>query len=168
MFASRSSPRPTRRAAACAAVALLAVGCSSEAPEDPVYSADPSAGALLVETGVGYVDFIPVSDGDRVQVVMGPQGGYHIWTAIRVRAPALETVQVTFSTRFASNGKEAGWPSRRMLKLPPQQDGRQDGAGLPNLVSDPNAVRDQRIVLRAEVIASDGRSGSAECVVVPE
>jgi hypothetical protein len=37
-----------------------------------------------VEVGQGQNEFAPLADGEIVQVERGPQGGYHIWLAIRV------------------------------------------------------------------------------------
>ena len=41
------------------------------------------AGPPVVQVGTGESDYLPVVDGQTVQVEQGPQGGHHIWIAVR-------------------------------------------------------------------------------------
>jgi hypothetical protein len=41
------------------------------------------AGAPVVQVGEGQTDYIPVTSGETVQMEQGPQGGHHIWIAVR-------------------------------------------------------------------------------------
>ena len=43
----------------------------------------PDAGAPVVQVGTGQSDYLPVVDGQTVQAELGPQGGHHIWIAVR-------------------------------------------------------------------------------------
>ncbi|MCC6555024.1 MAG: hypothetical protein IT372_18810 [Polyangiaceae bacterium] len=43
------------------------------------------AGAPVVVVGEGQADYLPLTDGEEVQVEAGPQGGHHIWIAIRMK-----------------------------------------------------------------------------------
>jgi hypothetical protein len=43
------------------------------------------AGAPIVTVGEGQSDYLPASDGDVAQVEAGPQGGHHIWIAVRMK-----------------------------------------------------------------------------------
>ncbi|MBK8252789.1 MAG: hypothetical protein IPK82_08990 [Polyangiaceae bacterium] len=43
------------------------------------------AGDPLVIVGEGQADYLPVEDGQVAQVEAGPQGGHHIWIALRVK-----------------------------------------------------------------------------------
>ncbi len=45
----------------------------------------PGAGAPVVIVGQGQADYLPMMDGDTAQVEQGPQGGHHIWVAIRAK-----------------------------------------------------------------------------------
>ena len=58
---------------ALALASLLAIGCGG-----PVFDGPPA-----VELGTGLTTFAPLTDGDRVTIIMGPQGGYHVWGAAR-------------------------------------------------------------------------------------
>jgi len=41
------------------------------------------AGAPVVQVGTGQSDFLPLTAGETVQAEQGPQGGHHIWIAVR-------------------------------------------------------------------------------------
>jgi hypothetical protein len=57
---------------------------TADAELDPVCK--PTAGAPPeVIVGEGQNDFFPVADLQTVQVEAGPQGGHHIWIALRVK-----------------------------------------------------------------------------------
>lgn len=43
------------------------------------------AGDPLVIVGEGQADYLPLSDGAVAQVEAGPQGGHHIWIAVRMK-----------------------------------------------------------------------------------
>lgn len=43
------------------------------------------AGAPIVTVGGGQSDYLSVSDGDEMQVEAGPQGGHHVWVAVRMK-----------------------------------------------------------------------------------
>ena len=42
-----------------------------------------SAGPPVVQVGTGQSDYLPLTDGQSVQMKQGPQGGHHIWIAVR-------------------------------------------------------------------------------------
>ena len=146
------------------------VACTSSTTDTsataPVFVANPDAGMLPVEVGTGFSTFEAVTDGEPVDVTAGPQGGFHIWTAVVVKDAQLDSVQIALSARFADDESLAGRPSRVAVPLVPL-NGMREHAGMTNFVNDPGAVRGKRIVLRAEVTAADGRAGTAECIVVP-
>jgi hypothetical protein len=41
------------------------------------------AGPPLVEVGTGQSDYLPVTSGQTLQAEQGPQGGHHVWIAVR-------------------------------------------------------------------------------------
>ena len=49
-------------------------------PCKPAGGGDP-----VVVVGQGQADYLPMEDGEVAQVEAGPQGGYHIWIAIRIK-----------------------------------------------------------------------------------
>jgi hypothetical protein len=42
-----------------------------------------NAGPPVVQVGTGQTDYQPLTDGQTVQMEQGPQGGHHIWIAVR-------------------------------------------------------------------------------------
>jgi hypothetical protein len=42
-----------------------------------------NAGPPVVQVGTGQTDYLPLTDGQTVQMEAGPQGGHHIWIATR-------------------------------------------------------------------------------------
>lgn len=45
----------------------------------------PGGGEPIVVVGEGQGDYLPLDDGTVVQVEAGPQGGYHVWIAVRMK-----------------------------------------------------------------------------------
>lgn len=56
-----------------------------------------SAGAPVVQVGTGETDYLPVTDGQAIQMEQGPQGGHHVWVAVRQQnlAQALSTTSIS-------------------------------------------------------------------------
>lgn len=76
-------------AGACAAVAVDAKTLPPYSPTWTKVSNDickPSgSGPPVVSVGEGQSDYLPTMDGDVAQVEAGPQGGHHVWIAIRMK-----------------------------------------------------------------------------------
>ena len=56
---------------------------SSWASTTPDICKPADAGAAVVQVGTGQTDYLPLTDGQTVQMEAGPQGGHHIWIAVR-------------------------------------------------------------------------------------
>lgn len=77
---SGAIPRPG--AAVVVLVAALAPGCDPTAtPGDPCSAGD----APELEVGKGGLSFSPMDDGGTIELVHGPQGGYHVEVALRAK-----------------------------------------------------------------------------------
>jgi hypothetical protein len=114
--------------------------------------------------GTGPTDFVELADGDPVVLASGGQGGYHVWTAIRVHDARITDARVNLSARF-EDGTSAGPSSSAATALSVLGDGSRGAAGLRDFIDRPDLVLGKRVVLRVEVIASDQRHGAAEKVV---
>ncbi len=57
---------------------------SRDAVGSDVGNADASASSQRLEIGTGLTDFEPIPEGGEVELVMGPQGGWHIEIATRL------------------------------------------------------------------------------------
>ena len=85
-----------------------------------VAGAPPVPVQLVAEIGGGKDAFVPLADGDSVPVIMGVQGGYHIWTAVRIHDPTLKVVAVSLTSRFEDTGALVGQPSKEAAVFVPQ------------------------------------------------
>jgi hypothetical protein len=56
---------------------------SSWATDVPDICKPANAGPPVVQVGTGQTDYLPLTDGQTVQAEQGPQGGHHIWIAVR-------------------------------------------------------------------------------------
>lgn len=163
-----TSRRHLRVAITVALSAVLACGDGSSgrspAELEPVPSTPPS---LEVEVGTGEVGFAPLSAGDEVELVYGPQGGYHIWTAVRIRDVSVEQAQINVSARFEGTGAPAG-PASRWPAAPVIRGEARVHFGMRTFIAQAPLADGKRIILRAEVITRDGRHGAGERAVVPQ
>jgi hypothetical protein len=144
------------------------VGLGAGDALDPLPAPEPSeAGAALhVEIGTGASSWEPLAAEQPVDVVAGPQGGFHLWTSVRVQEPAPDHARIDLDARFVDDGSFAGNPSSVATAL--VADGAwRSRVGMTNFVTDPASVRGRRILLSVRVFGPDGRSGSDARVVVP-
>ncbi len=54
-------------------------------PNAPDFCKPAGHGPATVLLGTGQQDFLPVTDGETVKLEKGPQGGHHVWTAVRMK-----------------------------------------------------------------------------------
>jgi hypothetical protein len=64
-------------------VSALEAHSSDWAVNTPDICKPANAGAPVVQVGTGQSDYLPLSNGDTVQAEQGPQGGHHVWVAVR-------------------------------------------------------------------------------------
>lgn len=77
----RGAP-PWPATAMAALVAMLGPGCDpTVTPGDPCSAGD----APELEVGKGGLSFSPMDDGGTIELVHGPQGGYHVEVALRAK-----------------------------------------------------------------------------------
>jgi hypothetical protein len=144
------------------ALAVSSAGCPRT--PDPGPSADPSdvtpvpstQPTLAVEIGTGQESFTPLADDDLVDVVTGPQGGQHIWTAVRVHGVPPDGLRVNVSGIVTDDttplGPASGWAG------PWTTVG--DAAELDGMRAYVDyAPSGTSILLEVQVIAADGRHG---------
>jgi hypothetical protein len=156
------------RALAAAALACVGLGCDVGSPRAPVL--DPvalpdSAPTLAVEVGTGEGVFEPIAQGTVVDAVYGPQGGYHVWTAVRVTGAKLSSAQINVFARLAEGGASVGRASRVITDFGRSSGPAQVHAGITNFVDNPSAVSGKAVVLRVEVLGPGGEHGEDERTV---
>ena len=138
-------------------------GCCGAASGDTRQSqvaAVPNTPATLdVEIGGGDASFTALADDADVQLVHGPQGGYHVWTSVRVK-PAVAELTVDLSVFVEGDASPAGPPSGWAADRMTSHD-YVEVDGLEAYVSSPDTVVGRTIVIHADVVAPDGQHGSA-------
>lgn len=87
------------------------VGPSGLVPYTPTWAVDtPDAcrpanpGAPVVIVGTGQTDYSPLTDGETVQAQTGPQGGHHIWIAVRMQNLKQSGSTTTVNATNPNNG----------------------------------------------------------------
>jgi hypothetical protein len=62
------------------------------------------AGPPIVQVGSGQTDYLPVTPGQTVQMEQGPQGGHHIWIAVRQENLLRSGTTTTITSVDPANG----------------------------------------------------------------
>lgn len=74
----------------------MLIGCGGE--EEP----EPDASLIV---GTGEVAFEDTKSIDGVPLIAGPQGGYHIWVAVRCRGVGPQQVQIRYGVSDAQSAE---------------------------------------------------------------
>jgi hypothetical protein len=145
---------------------LLSGACSGE----PSPNAEDAGGCesltspIRVEMGLGFDEYTSAANGESVDIVAGPQGGFHIWTALRVW-DVPDRVTITLGARLES-GSQVGPPSEVQVRMgDANAEGMRERAGLFTFIDRPSEIRGMPIILRADVDSCDA-SGAAELRLV--
>jgi hypothetical protein len=94
------------RTAALVALCVLLAACGEEVEgSDAGPGADAGPVEATAELGTGDTEFEPLSDGDDLAYILGPQGGYHFLASVRVRGvepgnPSMRTDPTNPQTEF--------------------------------------------------------------------
>jgi hypothetical protein len=89
---------------------LLLMSACSEAPAQS--STMPTEEAVRIELGAGRVDFIPVQDGDFIEVISGPQGGYHLEFTLRLFNVEPANLVLDYQVDQSEQGERLSFPAR--------------------------------------------------------
>ena len=156
-----SSSAPCGRARAAAGLLLAfgaGFGCGSGEPSNPGDAG--TGGAAVVEggphvlLGTGREAFEEVAADGHVPLIMGLQGGYHVWTSFLVYELEAEVVRMELSTRWegvdGSQEQNAG-----NVSLRPVVDGAGNAAlaslGWPMSIFNPTCANGRRLLLDLRV-----------------
>jgi hypothetical protein len=150
-----------------AAGALALAACGGDGPDDPALpDAAPLGDAELVLGGASGDDgsFVAVEDGAHLPLVGGAQGGFHVWTGVRVRGVA-GRLRVDRLARRASDNQLVLRASTVVVEVPALEgdawwelpDGGEVHALTSFMCPTPIGirVRDEELVLSAELRDAD-------------
>ena len=144
---------------------MLACGAPRPGPGPTVDAGQLADGGAvpLLEVGTGPSSFAALTDGQDLDIIAGPQGGFHLWTALRaskalspdrfevklaVRQGATELSQNGYRLTLVDNGERYEW------------------YGMQALVPDPAAVDGQSVTLRIDATDSNGVTATDERRVI--
>jgi hypothetical protein len=111
---------------ACASDAVPAQGLEPYVPDwasnAPDICKPANAGAPVLQVGTGQTDYLPLTDGQTVQMEQGPQGGHHIWIAVRQENLKQSGSTTTITSVVPSTG-QAGPMTSYVFTFDPDQGG---------------------------------------------
>jgi hypothetical protein len=152
-----------RGAGTVVAVVVALCGCGDD-PDQPDGGLGLAAELVVGSTSSDRTSFVEVADGDDVPLVSGSQGGFHVWTGLRVRG-ASGTLYLEREARRVSDGELVLRASTVVMELPDhamadwweRPDG-DSGEALPSFMCPTPIglrVRDEPLRLRAQVLTPD-------------
>lgn len=135
-----------------AVVFAVLAGCTGAEP----------VGEAVVELGTGEWRFEPLADEQEVTLVMGSQGGYHVW--VSVRAEGIDPDDVTFRVEYEPlDDPSAMQESRIRLDFDTDEtDGTPIFLGWPAQLAEPEAFDGRMTTLRVTVRDRHGARGTDE------
>lgn len=86
------------------------LSCASGSGREPEPEGPP-----WLEVGTGSTAFEPLADGDAVELVMGPQGGWHIDVAARFGGMSPAGLTLAYFALHAGTGADLGFPIKSAL-----------------------------------------------------
>ena len=174
---ARSARTPTLGVAAichlvaATAVTLGFVACSGEPDAAELPGPEP-----VCTLGAGSTIFEPLTDGDELAIVSGPQGGFHVWGTFR--ASGIEpgdfgstenpTNPTTVFSVHRDNGDRVGGTSSLRQGLKQRSDGTLELVGEPVIlgIASPEQLAGKIVDLSVEIVDSDGVEARDERSVV--
>ncbi len=92
-------------------LACLLPGCGDGAGQTSSEVQPPAR----IELGAGRVDFIPVQDGDFIELVSGPQGGYHLEFTLRLFDVDPDGLVLDYQVHAHASTKRLSGPARYVI-----------------------------------------------------
>ncbi len=124
--------------------------------------------APQVDVGSGQADYLPTKDGDVAQVEAGPQGGYHIWIALRMRGLNQSGSVTTVTGSIASLGYDVA-PFAVVFTFEPSEGGACELFGLRFRVDSPDhpveSLLGQDLRVDVSITDTDGTVGKGSRIV---
>ncbi len=146
---------------------LLGAGLCSPMPGEPPNQAGDcrdGAATLSAELGLGFEAYAPVAEGAQTTLENGPQGGQHLWVAVKVQGFGAQPLDVEVRASDAFSGRTVAAGSRyetRFNQLSGEADGVCELHGI-QLFLNSRVSRSAGLVdLVAVVSARDGRTATA-------
>ncbi|MEZ4300299.1 MAG: hypothetical protein R3B70_35465 [Polyangiaceae bacterium] len=125
--------------------------CKPQGADDPI-----------VVVGEGQADYLPTTDGQVAQVEAGPQGGHHIWVAVRVKNLTQAGSITSLTGHFPDLGYDVG-PFNVIFTFDPDEGGYCKIYGLRFQLDSVHAIEEmlgKTLELTATITDKDGDVGT--------
>jgi hypothetical protein len=109
-----------------------------------------------IELGTGQDRFVPLEDGDAVDIVKGPQGGYHIWGSVRTFRMDPKNIEIEYWVDLTGAPLENVAHNKYRLSLLPQGD-YSEWFGMTLFILDPAKINQKTVTVRFEAKDSSGQ-----------
>jgi hypothetical protein len=150
---------------ALAVLSGLLFACSPPPPGGDDGGSDGGPIPSAVEVGSGSISFVPLTDGDPVDIIKGPQGGYHIWMSLRA---SKQLDPKLIAVKYIVTELDGGEISLNASRLNLQANGdTNDWYGLQGLLPNPAAVSGREVLLRIEAEDSAKKTAVDQRRVIP-
>ncbi|MGE0786190.1 MAG: hypothetical protein AB7S26_10910 [Sandaracinaceae bacterium] len=126
--------------------AVVLVGCAASEPPVPA----------SLELGTGSWRFEPLTDGDTVPLIHGAQGGYHMWTSVRVPGVDTESLQLTIELQPADESAPVQRDDLGVFLEPPDDEGVRSAVGLTAIFNDPGCAVGALYRVKVSTTLDDG------------
>jgi hypothetical protein len=128
------------------------------------------AGDPEVTLGSGQTNYAPLNDGDTLQIEKGPQGGHHIWVALRMRNLRQSGSTTTITGVLPDNPTSTIQPTAFVFSFDPDEGGYcklyglrfQLDSGAANLAEDYKRFLGKPIDVTVTVRDTAGRVGQSK------
>ncbi|MFW5925342.1 MAG: hypothetical protein ACOCV4_04195 [Myxococcota bacterium] len=138
--------------------------CADEGSSPPA----SDGGMARLEMGGGEWQFEPLMDGDTVELVLGGQGGYHIWVSLRTQELDPNGVQMTLTTEVLSVADTESVTIYTVDLDPTPEPGTHRLIGWPAVLPEPGCADGRELAVQVELVDAEGRWATDERVVIPE
>ena len=153
---------------------LLAIAWLGCGPTGQVVPPTPDSGAMtvtdagptapLLELGTGSQSFEPLTDGQGLTIIAGPQGGFHLWAAARV-SPPMNPMLISFRVKVKLGANELSSTDYKVNAV--KNGAYSEWYAMTALVPDPAEVRGKSTTIELTATDSTGRTATDSRTVVP-
>lgn len=94
---------------------LLFLGCGDPAPADAGPRADGASSDVRVELGSGTSAFETIPEAAELELISGPQGGWHVWVTARIWDERIDGLIISYEAVPVGSTARITMPTELML-----------------------------------------------------
>jgi len=123
----------------------------------------------VLELGTGEAEFVPLADGQDVDLTAGAQGGHHLWLSIRTEGLSSGRcdLHVGVWPEDDPGAQQNSWVGVRVNPAVDGAPGTLEYIGWPGLIANPECFVERRVHFQVELTDERGVHAMDERVVVP-